>query len=62
MGDFFRGFRDSCRHFFGCYNRNINGELILLVVAVVLLISLLLQPLLLTALALLGLIIWGIFF
>lgn len=62
MGDFFRGVCDGCRRFFGCYNRNINGELIVLLVSVILLISLLLQPLMLTALALLGLLIWAIFF
>lgn len=62
MGDFFRGFCDSCRHFFGCYNRNINGDLIVLLVSAILLVSLLIQPLMLTALALLGLLIWAIFF
>jgi hypothetical protein len=59
---FFRGFFCSCRHFFGCANRNANADIVLLIVAAVLIVSLLCQPLLLTALALLGLILRVLFF
>lgn len=65
MGGFqryFRSFRKSCQNFLGFANNSISGDIVLLCVAVVLIISLLFKPFLLTALALLGLIVWALFY
>ncbi len=64
MERFFRRCKEYCRNFIGyqnCSSEN-NGSLLLLAVFIILLISLLLNPLLLSALALLGLFIWAVFF
>jgi len=62
LGGFFRGFRNFCQFFSGRNAGFFTGDMVLLLVAAILLISLLFQPLLLTALALLGLLIWALFF
>lgn len=64
MGEFWNRCRDGCKRFFGwggCGGPN-NGNILLLIVAAILLISLLINPIALTVLALLGLFMWAIFF